>query len=63
MAKWAQLLFYQTDADCFFIVQSRCDLGPRGRFGIIGARSHRAVLGGQAPDARLSPAQVEVRYW
>ncbi|MEN9532269.1 MAG: hypothetical protein RIQ83_1493 [Pseudomonadota bacterium] len=40
-----QLLFYQGDADCFFIVQPRCSLGPQVRFGIIAtpccaARSH-----------------------
>ncbi len=40
-----QLLFYQGDADCFFIVQPRCSLGLQVRFGIIaapccGARSH-----------------------
>jgi hypothetical protein len=33
----AQLLFYQGDADCFFIVQPRCNLGPGRSFGIIAA--------------------------
>jgi hypothetical protein len=37
MARLVQLLFYQGDADCFFIVQSRCSLGLQVRFGIIAA--------------------------
>ncbi len=43
MSNGVQLLFYQTDADCFFIAQplrftGKCDLGPGERFGIIAAR-------------------------
>ncbi len=36
-----QLLFYQGDADCFFIVQQRCNLGLGGSFGIIAAHLAR----------------------
>jgi len=44
MTKGVQLLFYHRDADCFFIVHSRCDLGLRSRFGIIAALSQRLVI-------------------
>ncbi|AVP93728.1 hypothetical protein C7N77_11355 [Aeromonas rivipollensis] len=36
-----QLLFYQGDADCFFIAQPRCNLGLGGSFGIIAAHLAR----------------------
>ncbi len=37
MDRLVQLLFYQGDADCFFIAQPRCSLGRPRRFGIIAA--------------------------
>ena len=45
-----QLLFYQGDADCFFIVQQRCNLGPGGSFGIIAATSPGAGGPGSGPS-------------
>lgn len=58
MTKWAQLLFYQRDANCFFIVQGRCDLGLRARFGIIVAHSRAGYPAGVTAEVRgvIGPA-------
>ncbi len=60
MDRLVQLLFYQGDADCFFIAQPRCSLGLQVRFGIIAAPCCGACIHCQASSLSRVIAYVVI---